>query len=363
MGRKKIKVIHFVAGFKNGGVEQVLLNYTGPVNKNYDIDELIAYQHKADSKKLSLSKALGNRMKEIPAKRSGIVKHIYATYRLIKKEKPDIVHAHMSLTNFFPLIIAKFLRVPVRISHSHIAQDEFNPLLTPLFKKLNLYGATNLMACGEQAGKYMYGDNKFKVLYNAIDEEKYSFNNNWRNEIRKKYGISKDEFLIGTIGRAVYQKNQKFLVDIFDEYHHKNPKSSLMIIGDGELSKELDDYIAQKDCATNVIRVKGVKSTEKYYSAFDAFLMPSFYEGLPVVAIEAQSSGVTTLLADTIDKSVKFSPVVKFLSINNGVDEWVDNLKKEIDRKNFLKEDNNYNIKTRYSDLFNYYEQVLNNKK
>ena len=99
--------MHFVSGFRNGGVEQVLLNYTGLVNKNYDIDEVIVYQHKADPKKLKLSQELGNRMYEIPFKKEHPLKNIVATYKLIKKEKPDIVHAHMNLVNFFPLLIAK----------------------------------------------------------------------------------------------------------------------------------------------------------------------------------------------------------------------------------------------------------------
>lgn len=358
---KRIKVMHFVSGFKNGGVEQVLLNYTGLINKNYDIKEIIVYQHKADPEKLSLSKKIGNTMIEIPAKRSGIFRHIYATYKLIKKERPDVVHAHMSLTNFVPLLIAKILKVPVRISHSHIAQDEFRPLLTPVLKKLTIFSATDLMACGEKAGKYMYGNNNFTILYNAINQEDYIFNSEWRREIRQKYNIPSDSFLLGSIGRCVYQKNQKFLVDIFNKFYQSNPNSYLVIIGDGELSKELDNYIAQQESKSNIIRIKGTRSTEKFYSAFDAFLMPSYYEGLPVVAIEAQTSKVTTLLSNTIDPSVKFSNVVKFISISDGPQKWLSKIVREKNRDK-LSVKNNYNIKIQYPVLYNYYINALNKK-
>lgn len=145
---KRIKVMHFVSGFKNGGVEQVVLNYTSLLNKNYNIEESVIYQHTADPEKLRLSRQIGNRMYQIPFKKTHPIKNLYATYNLIKKQKPDIVHAHMNLVNFFPLMVAKFLGVPVRISHSHIARDNVNSKLVPFFKKLNMFFATDLMACG-----------------------------------------------------------------------------------------------------------------------------------------------------------------------------------------------------------------------
>lgn len=358
----KIKVMHFVSGFKNGGVEQVLLNYTNLINKHYDMENVIVYQHKADTAKKNMSEKMGNRMIEIPAKRTGVIKHLMATYRILKKEKPDIVHAHMSLTNFFPLFVATLVGIPVRISHSHIAQDEFSHYITPFFKKLNMKFATNLMACGKKAGQYMYGKHDFKILYNAIDQEKYRYNLSWREEIRIKYNIPLDSMVLGTIGRAVVQKNQKFLVDIFDAYNAKNPNSYLIIVGDGELTKELDEYIKQKQSKDKIIRIKSVKSTEKLYSAFDAFLMPSLYEGLPVVAIEAQSSRVTTLLSNNIDKSVAFSPSVRFIPINKGVDPWLKEIKKQEDRKYSLSNDH-YNIEKQYVTLYNYYVQAMKEQK
>ena len=143
-----------------------------------------------------------------------------------------LFRSHMNLVNFFPLFIAWLCRVPVRISHSHIAQDinNINPHLAPLFKKLCILFSNELVACGEAAGEYMYGDKKFHIIYNAIDLKKYSYSLTSREEIRKKYNIDANSMVIGNIGRINVQKNQKFLIDIFADYLRKNSNAFLFII-------------------------------------------------------------------------------------------------------------------------------------
>ncbi len=365
--KKKIKVMHFVSGFKNGGVEQVLLNYTKLLNKNYNdnIENIIVYQHTADPEKLRMSKKIGNRMIEIPAKRDGIFRHMYVTYKLLKSERPAIVHAHMSLTSFVPLSVAAFLGIRVRIAHSHIAQDEFNPHIVPLLKKLNILFATNLLACGKKAGNYMYGNRKFDILYNAIDQSKYEYRPEWREEIRNQYHIPPNSVVLGTIGRVVKQKNQKFLIDIFDSYNKIHKDSYLFIVGDGELSDDLNSYIDSKKSKDKIIRINAVKSTEKLYSAFDVFLMPSLYEGLPVVAIEAQASGIPTLLSNNIDESVVFSDKVDMLSIDQGIKPWVKKLQVLENRKSDRKfqGNSNYDIEVQNKRLFNFYLNCMRKDK
>lgn len=358
---KKIKIMHFVSGFKNGGVEQVILNYTSLLNQNYNVQEVIVYQHEADKKKLELSKQIGNVMYRVPFKMKHPIGNLVQTYKIIKKEKPDIVHAHMNLVNFFPLFVAKLLGIPVRICHSHIAKDNINPKLAPLFKKLNLKFANKYMACGLEAGKYMFGKKHFDILYNAIDINKYKFNLKNRNEIRNKYNISDDTILLGNIGRIVKQKNQKFLIDIFSDYLKVNKKAILMIIGCGspKLEKELEEYIKVKKCSNKIIRIDGVKSTEKYYSAFDVFMLPSLYEGLPVVGIEAQASGVTTLLSNHIDPTTVYSQNTKLLPINLGTQAWVRNIDRNTDRKKKTYKRSQYNINIQYPKLYEYYKNAL----
>lgn len=360
---KKIKVIHFVSGIGNDGVAQYLINYTELMNQNYPIDETIVYQHQANPVKLKLEENIGNKTIRIPFKSKHPLKNLIATYRIIHKEKPDIVEAHMNLVNFFPLFIAWLCRVPVRISHSHIAQDinNINPHLAPLFKKLCILFSNELVACGESAGKYMYGNKEFHIIYNAIDLKKYGYNLSSREEVRKKYGIDADSMVIGNIGRINVQKNQKFLIDIFADYLRKNSNAFLFIIGNGEPDdeQELVDYIKKKNCQENVIRIEGVKSTEKFYSAFDVFALPSLYEGLPVVGVEAQASGVTTLLSQNIDPSVVYSDNTKLLPINQGTHCWINNFKRANNRSLSNAYTDKYNIHVQYKELYEFYEKLI----
>lgn len=359
---KKMKIIHFVSGIGNDGVAQVLTNYTGKMNKKFPIDETIVYQHKADTKRLKLEQKLGNRTYQIPVKSKHSIGNLRATYKLIKAEKPDIVEAHMNLVNFFPLFVAWILRVPVRISHSHIAQDadNINPKFSSLFKRLCILFSTNLVACGEEAGKYMYGNKKFHIVYNAIDQDKYKFNKRYRAEIRRKYNIPESTVVLGNIGRITKQKNQKFLIDIFVDYLRKNSNAVLFIIGNGKLENKLEQYIKEKGISKKVIHISGVTSTEKFYSAFDVFLLPSLYEGLPVVAIEAQASGVTTLLSENIDPSVKYAQNTFLISVFKGTQPWINKIK--LSNRTDIKGIELYDIDTQFRKLYSFYLRCLNEK-
>lgn len=360
-----MKVMHFTAGFVNGGVEQILLNYTGKLNKKYDIDESIVYLHKADAEKRELAEQLGNKMYQIPARKESLFGNIKETYKLIKQEQPDIVHSHMSLMNFFPLTIAKILGVPVRISHSHLAVNGHESIKEKIYKKLTRWSANELVACGEEAGKYLYGNEKFHILFNAIDQKRYYFNRASRNEIRDQYNIPKNAFLIGNIGRIIEQKNQQFLVKVFEKIYEQYPDSYLMIIGKGEkgqnTEQNLENYIKSTKSASHIIKISGVKNTEKYYSAFDVFALPSLYEGLPVVAIEAQASGIPTILSKNIDNSVIYSNKVNLVPIDQGIDLWIQKIKlwknQKLDRS--FKGNDNYNIDIQNEKLFDWYSSWL----
>lgn len=173
---KKIKVMHFVAGLTSGGVEQMLCNYCGAMNKDaYEF--VLAYQHQAVETCKEKIEESGCRTIRITARSENFIKNLIDGYRVIKKERPDIVHAHMNLVNFCALLPAYLLGVKVRISHSHIAETNRNILfriMAAICKFLCVHAATDLMTCGQEAGIYLYGKRRMqkgKVLLveNAIN--------------------------------------------------------------------------------------------------------------------------------------------------------------------------------------------------
>lgn len=358
----RIKVIHFISALQNGGVEQVLSNYTGLLNKNFDIDEIIVYQHQADKSKLADMKQKGNVLYRIPYKKTHPVKNLVVTYKIIKKEQPDIVHSHMNLLNFFPLFIATILGVKVRIAHSHIAQNNINPKIEKISKKLSLKFANHYIACGDLAGRYMFGKNKFDILYNAIDQKKFKFNVNKRNKVRKSLNIDDRDIVLGNIGRFTQQKNQIFLITLFNKMREKSSNIKLIIIGEGPLITSLKQSISNSPYRKDIFLLPSTKNVDYYYNAFDYFLLPSIYEGLPLVAVESQASGVNTILSDKIDKSVKYNTNVKFASIND-INNWISIINKMNPKSRCrIETANPYNIHVQFKKLYTLYKRYIKNE-
>nr|WP_134813727.1 glycosyltransferase [Oenococcus oeni] len=346
-------------------MEQVLTNYTCLLNRNCPVDQLIVYQHLPDKDRLKNLMLAGNRTKKIPSKSKNLILNLIETFKIIHDEKPDIVHAHMNLLNFVPLLVAKILGVKVRICHSHISQDNIKlKFLVPIFKKLNIYSANHLVACGLEAGKYMFKDRKFQIIYNAIFQDSFKFSQEKRNEMREKFNLASDTIVLGHIGRLTKQKNQIFLIDVFNFYKEKvNENSKLFIIGAGEEQSPVLNKIYESKFKNDIFYINKTLCPMNFYNLFDFFLLPSLYEGMPIVGIEAQTTGLYTLFSNHIDKSAKISNQSQavFLSLDEGPTVWANAIKhsRPRQRSNFVEPNNKYNIYFEYIKLFNYYKTCL----
>lgn len=337
-----MKIVHFISGIKSGGVEQFLFNYTKSINKNFPVKEYIVYQHEPNIESLRKLQMAGNKCIKIADKAHRPIKNLIQSFQLIRKIKPDIVHAHMNLVNFFPLFVAFILKVPVRINHSHIASDNIDmKIAIPIFKKLNLFFSNARFACGALAGKYMYGNRKYQIIRNAINVNHYLFDVKLRNEYRKKFGVPQGFIVFGNIGRLTKQKNQLFLIKIFKELHKRKPNAILFILGSGELKYSEIKLIKSLKLEKFIHIISPVEDTAPFYNMIDVFLLPSLYEGFPIVSIEAQISGLPLIMTDTIDKSAKLLNSTYFLPKNNFYS-WVSemniittNCNRIIDKKKF----------------------------
>lgn len=184
-----------------------------------------------------------------------------------------------------------------------------------------LYG-DKYVAVSPEAGKKLFLNKKFEYIPNAIDTSKYSFSSSSRQEVRKNLGIGKEEILLGHVGRFSKQKNHKFLVKTFKELHKINENYRLILIGEGELKTKITKLV-EKLGLQNYIYFVGFKANvSEFYSAMDVLLLPSFYEGMPTVAVEAQANGLPVIVSNEISKSLS-KRGISYLPIHNGIQPWV----------------------------------------
>ena len=235
-----------------------------------------------------------------------------------------------SLEYVFPLVLGKIFDIPVRVIHSHNSgfenkQGLARRLLVGMNKKLLAWSANLRFACSQFAGQWMFKDNPYHVIYNAIDIHKYDADLIVREETRNALGLHTELTLLH-VGRFSYQKNHSFLLDIFKEVHRIQPDSVLLLVGDTTEESEFLTEVKRKIKAfglENVVRLLGRRDdVNKIMQAADVLVMPSFFEGLTVVGIEAQASDLPLLLSDTVTKELGLLPSTQFISLEAGPTVW-----------------------------------------
>lgn len=220
------------------------------------------------------------------------------------------------------VIYAKKIGLKPVILHSHnsdylqkltIKEKVYEIFIKKRLKNLNI----KLIACSENAGKWMFGRNDFDIIYNPIDVNKFSYNEMNRKKIRNKYNISDDEFVLGTVARMQYQKNPLFNIKVINELLKKNSKVKFLYVGDGNLNEDVKNLINKYHINNNVILVGKQKNIPDFLSAMDAFVLPSRFEGLPISLIEAQASGLKCYVSNSITKEVDCTSNIRFLPIED----------------------------------------------
>jgi Glycosyltransferase len=258
------------------------------------------------------------------------VAYYRALYSFLKKGNFDIIHSHISTMSVFPLFAAKRASVPVRIVHSHATagKGEYKKnLLKHILRPFSKVFATELCACSEYAGKWLYGKaSDFTVLPNAIDynARQYAFDAEIRKQMRSEMGLE-NAFVIGHAGRFIPQKNHFFLLDIFLRIYKQRPDAKLLMVGTGELMRNVRDRAEKYGIIKSVIFAGQRNDTAKYYQAMDILLFPSLYEGKPLVPMEAQISGIPAVVSDCITEEIIINmKLVRFIPLSASAEEWAD---------------------------------------
>ena len=334
MQRKKsnneiIRIAQVIGKLASAGVETVVNNYYRHMDHNkiqfdYFVDSDSDYTSSEEME------ALGARYFIIPPTKK-LFARIKALEKLFKENDYKIVHSHMNTLNMPVLYAAWKAHVPVRISHNHsmtnISEGK-RYLAKQLLRPTGRWFATDYYACGEAAGKWFFGKRLFNsgkvhIIPNAIDVEKFQFNQNDRDQIRKELDLE-DKWVIGHIGRFMKQKNHTFLIQMFAKIHNKRQEARLLLIGDGELKSQMEELCEQLSIKDSVLFLGNRKDIPALYSAMDLFVLPSLYEGVPVVGIEAQVSGLICFFSSEVTKELMCTESTYFLPLSIGANKWAE---------------------------------------
>lgn len=354
MKTEPVKVLYFVDRMLRGGIQSLVIDWVSRFDKQkIHVDFLLL----DDGKEYELEQTLKElgctvyKLKGIWVKTPiDFIKYKCAVKSFFKEHHDyKVVHMHSSSKNYMILKYAKKYGIPIRIAHSHnIDFQTKNPLkklIGNLFKKPLIKYATDYFACSKIAGEWLFGkdiveSDKFRVIHNAIDYDKFKYNSNIRKKMREEFNFKDSDIVIGHVGRFVEQKNHSFLIDVFYKCYEQNNNYKLLLVGTGELEEFIKEKVRSLGIENNVIFAGFQSNVNDYMHAMDLFVFPSLFEGLGLVLIEAQACGLPCFCtANTIPKDVKILNNLQFISLNDGALEWA---KKIISSKLRINDNNTY---------------------
>lgn len=316
----------------SGGKKNLIMEYYRHIDR-----EKVQFDFICDSDSQAIPyeeiEALGGRVYEIRPYQH-IIGNMIDIYKLCKQNNYKVMHAYNSTMNLFPMFIAKITGIPVRISESlsMAHEGDWKTVLKKILRPMSKWFANYYMACGEDCGRWQFGNKLFNagkvdVFKTVINTEFNSFNPKLRDETRKEYGW-KDKIVIGHIARFTAQKNSVHMIEIFGAIARKEPKAVLCLIGDGELKEKMLSKIKELDIERQVCYLGRREDIQKFYNAMDCFILPSLYEGLPVVGLEAESCGLPMFFSKEVTREANACELGHFIGLDESVDLWADEILK-----------------------------------
>lgn len=330
------KVLVWGMTFNPGGVESVIMNYYRNISKEVCQFTFLGHTDEIAYKDEILAR--GDKIISIPTRRQNIVKFYKGLNKVFKECTYDAVWANVcSLSNIALLKVAKKYGVKIRIIHSHNSKNmgSFKSAILHNINKQFIHKyATKFWACGQLAGEYFYKDkilksDKYEIIPNAINLDRFKFDEAIRNRYRIDMGID-DKLVFGHIGRYHFQKNQQFLLNVFYEIQKQRKDAILLLVGQGEDEQKLKQQAIDLGIEDNVRFLGLRKDVESLLLAFDLMIFPSLFEGLSVALLEAQATGLPIYAADTIAKQTKVNNNFKFLSLQSSPSEWATSILSDI---------------------------------
>lgn len=290
-------------------------------------------------------KALGGKIYDMPTFKGSNLSQVKKAWRAFFSAHPEykILHSHVrSYASVYISIAKEFGVYTIIHSHSTSNGSGISSVVKKVMQFSLRYRADHLLACSQIAGEWLFGKRlchteKFEVLANALDVEKYRLDEEVRARYRRDMGIS-DKKVYGHVGRFHESKNHMFLLDVFAKIYEKDKNSVLLLVGDGDLRRNIENRISKLGLEGSVILLGGRKDIAECLWSMDVFLFPSKWEGLAVSVIEAQATGLPCFVSDAVPKETQVSELVEYLSIDSP-DTWIKAIfGKEIGRKDVSKD-------------------------
>lgn len=335
-----VRVLHVLGGLSLGGAESRVMDLYRCMDRDkVQFDFLI---HRADIGAAVCQKhfyeeeaeSLGAKVYALPKFKV----YNYAAYRRAVRDffkehhAYAVVQGHMTSTAAIYLPLAKKAGIPVVCAHARSAGVDrgIKGVVTKLLRLPLLEKADYCLACSREAGEAVFGKKwnsspKARLVPNAIDVRRFQYNAALREKMRTELSL-KDSFVIGHVGRFHYAKNHEFLLEIFGELHQslkkKGKACKLLLLGEGEGMPVVKAQAQALGVEEDVLFLGNRSDVEAYYQAFDLFLFPSRFEGLPGTVVEAQAAGLKCIISDRITKEVGISELVRFRSLEDGAGQW-----------------------------------------
>ncbi|MDO5325609.1 MAG: glycosyltransferase family 1 protein [Clostridia bacterium] len=323
-----IRVLHSVSNMARAGIETFLMNYYREMDRTKIQFDFLANKPVPGEYDEEI-RSMGGRVFVSP----GLNPLHFPKYERymanLLHENPDIkiVHSHNGTLGYYALKSAKDVGIKVRIAHAHNTQIIRDPkyLLKLLCKQLLPGAATDYWGCGRDAGIFYYGEKRWKasgfILHNAINLSKFRFQPEVRNRLRQLHQLE-DSFVIGHVGRFNLQKNHTRLLDIFASVAKAAPEARLALIGVGELEQSMQEKAGALGLQERVLFLGQMANVNEWYQAMDCFVLPSLFEGLPVVGVEAQAAGLPCFFSDRVTDEILLLPDACRVSLEAGNEEW-----------------------------------------
>lgn len=332
--REPVRILHMIGSLEIGGSQAMVMNLYEKIDRTRLQFDFIV-DHPEQIYLAEKVKSLGGKVFFMPTFKGKNISEVKKAWNQFFKEHPEykILHSHVrSYASIYLPIAKKYGLKTIIHSHSTSNGKGISSVVKAVMQYPLRFQADYYMACSDKAGKWLFGNNvintnKYMMVPNAIDAGKFEFNQTMRDQVRHELGVD-NKYIIGHVGRLTEPKNHDFLLDVFYELKAIRNDAVLLLVGDGDLRSSIENKIEKLGIKDSVVLVGNRSNTYDYYQAMDLFVFPSLWEGLGIVAIEAQAAGLNCVVSERIPEEINIGAgLVRILNLSDGAAAWANTIK------------------------------------